>query len=499
MSRNDELIRDNANNLIILSEIRSGIIIKYNCHFSALLEYRAKILYMKRKYNLYNDITLELMKESALSAFVGHGRESQVKSFRGNFDENCKLLYNNLINGSWKDLLKYRKFVRVNSNGKIRNIDSPSLITRIYQHLFIKLVEPIYKSKDNYNGLNCKKGCGITSSNPNRSIIHKLKHIFYDRRNLTYYLVIDQRKCYDHISIKVFRRMLKNLVSDKWFIDFAVDVCFINGKLPIGTPTSPLVHHIIMLTFDHFVKEISPFSIRYADDNFLAFYTKEDANEAKWRIKNFWWYELSIRSNRRVSIRPFSHPCDFCGYVFHRNDNRSVTDHNKGYTTVRRRLASRALKCNTNESWSSYFGILRKADSYSLMTKIEKSMKLRDLTQKIRINRSLDADNIDIKNLIGATITIHDYEIRYHSTLSGGREPNWIKCLIGIPEIYNGLPTGKVLAREFHGNYQGIITFLLKCESEFGKDKMLPIEEVEIENQCGYIIKGSNNKLIYIN
>ena len=49
MSRNDELIRDNANNLIILSEIRSGIIIKYNCHLSALLEYRAEILYYEKK------------------------------------------------------------------------------------------------------------------------------------------------------------------------------------------------------------------------------------------------------------------------------------------------------------------------------------------------------------------------------------------------------------------------------------------------------------------
>lgn len=27
---------------------------------------------------------------------------------------------------------------------------------------------------------------------------------------------------------------------------------------------------------------------------------------------------------------------------------------------------------------------------------------------------------------------------------------------------------------------------------------MLPIEEVEIENQCGYIFKGSTNQLIYI-
>ena len=52
--------------------------------------------------------------------------------------------------------------------------------------------------------------------------------------------------------------------------------------------------------------------------------------------------------------------------------------------------------------------------------------------------------------------------------------------------------------REFHGNYQGIIRFLLAAERAFGKDAILPLEEVEIENQCGYIFKGSTNQLTYI-
>lgn len=237
------------------------------------------------------------------------------------------------------------------------------------------------------------------------------------------------------------------------------------------------------------------FSLRYADDNFLAFYTKEDANTAKWRIKNYWWYELKIRSKRHTCIiTDMDRPLDFCGYVFHRN-NKGVSEHNKGYVTIRKRVAKDAKKCITNESWSSYFGLLKHCDSYSLMSKIENIMKLRDLTSTIRIDKKMDADNIDVKNLEGIVFDIVNYEIRSNNK----NEPNWIKCLIGIPETNKeGIPTGRKLAREFHGNYQGIVNFISKCELTYGKDAILPITDVEIENRCGYVFKGSTNRLEYI-
>ena len=106
----------------------------------------------------------------------------------------------------------------------------------------------------------------------------------------------------------------------------------------------------------------------------------------------------------------------------------------------------------------------------------------------------MDAKNIDVKDLIGTKFTIYNYDIRYNSQ----KEPNWIKCLVGVNETIDGIPTGRVMAREFHGNYQNIIQFLLLCERQYGKDTMLPIEDVEIENQCGYIFKNSTNQIKYI-
>jgi hypothetical protein len=122
-------------------------------------------------------------------------------------------------------------------------------------------------------------------------------------------------------------------------------------------------------------------------------------------------------------------------------------------------------------------------------------MRLRDLTSTIRIDKKMDADNIDVKNLEGIVFDIVNYEIRSNNK----NEPNWIKCLIGIPETNKeGIPTGRKLAREFHGNYQGIVNFISKCELTYGKDAILPITDVEIENRCGYVFKGSTNRLEYI-
>ena len=459
------------------------------------LPFYAKLDIMANKIsNIKDKLNVNDMVKAANRAFIGHSKKREVRRFKRNLDENCDKLYKALMDGTWKNNLRYRQLIKENNNGKVRHIDSPTLITRIYQHLLLNLLEPSYYSRDNLNGLNCKPGCGISSNNPRKSVLRKIKHVYYDRLDLNYYLVIDQRKCYDHITEKVFRKSLKTLTDDKWLIDFSVDVCFVDHHLPIGTPTSPFVHHVVMLSFDHYVKSLAPFSIRYADDNFLAFHTREEAQAAKWRIKNYWWYNLCIRSKRfSCSIRPMSCPCDFCGYVFHRN-NRGVCEHDKGYVRIRRSTAKRAMRCDNDKSWASYFGILRHADSYSLCKTIETKMKLRELTRKIKIDRSMDAKNIDVKDLIGTKFTIYNYDIRYNSQ----KEPNWIKCLVGVNETIDDIPTGRVMAREFHGNYQNIIQFLLLCERQYDKDTMLPIEDVEIENQCGYIFKNSTNQIKYI-
>ena len=455
---------------------------------------------VKRTSNISINLSIGDVQAAAYRAFKEHGGKREVMRFMADFEANCGRLYEALKDGTWKRLICYTKMEKVGVNGKRRLIDRPSLEARVYQHLLLNMLEPVYFSKDPLVGLNCKKGCGQTAKEYRNSLVKRMKRLFYDRRDLHYALVIDQRECYAHITPGTFRKELKRLVDDPWLVDFATDVCMVDGKLPIGTPTSPMAHHIVMLGFDQWAVSLSPLVVRYADDCLLAFQTKEEAQAAKWRVKQFWWYTLGIRAKRhRTLVVPLDSPLDFCGYVHHRSlrslrTAKSKGHADKGYTTIRRNTADSARHCRRDESWASYFGQMAHADCYHLMRKIEEKMKLRQLTEKIRIDRKMDARHIDLKDLIGVTFTIYDYEVRYN----GQKEPNWMKCLIGVEETKDGQPTGKTLAYEFHGNYQGLIQFILACEAEYGKQALLPMEEMEVENQCGYIFKGSTNQMTYI-
>lgn len=251
---------------------------------------------MKRISDIYDNISVSDFKDAAIRSFEDHQGERAVIAFKKNLDENCYVLYQAFRDGSYIHLLHYRQMEKTNNNGKKRSIDSPDLVTRIYQYIFLNIIEPVYFSKDNLMGLNCKKGCGITSNVGYKSVLHRLKQIYYDHLDLNYVLVIDQRKCYNHITIPVFRKAMKRLTDDCKFIDFAISVSFVNGHLPVGTPTSPMVHHIVMLDFDIWAKDMCRFAIRYADNNLFAFATAEEAQMAKWRVKNYWWYKLNIRA-----------------------------------------------------------------------------------------------------------------------------------------------------------------------------------------------------------
>lgn len=439
-----------------------------------------------------------IITQAIHNASKGHKIKKEVREMLEDIDKSDETVLESLKDGSYKNKIAYRQLVKTSSKGKPRNIDSPSLFTRVLQHLFILLIRPIYDSVDNMNGLNCKEGCGITAKEKSKSIVSKLKSVYFDRRDLNYAVIIDQRKCYEHITKKLVRKSLKYLTRDKWLIDFGIDVSFCGDRFPIGTPTSPLLHHIVCLRFDHWCKSASSFSIRYADNCFLAVHTREEAQQLLWRVRNYWWYELGIRAKRKESrVVPLTEPLDFCGYIFHRISDKCCNSHNKGYVTVRRSIMNKALHCKKAESYASYFGILKHADAFNKLLYIERgNMKLSELTEKVKIKRKMDAPNIKMLELVDKTFTIYEYEIRLDSKTG---EPNYIKCVIGMDELDDeGNPTGRILAKEFHGNYSYLIEFIVYCENEFGKENLLPMNEMVIEQSCGYIFRGSTYQMKYI-
>lgn len=364
-----------------------------------------------------------------------------------------------------------------------------NFITRCYQHVVLLLLVPLYLRKDPNTGFNCKKGFGITAKDGKKSFMHKLKHYFYDRRDLFVYLVMDERKCYDHVTIKLFRRALKQLTHDKFVIDFAVNISFLNKKLPIGTPTSPFVHHIVHLSCDIYIKQqITKNAARYADDNFLAFHSMQEANQAKWKLQNYWWYVLGVRcKTSTIEIRSFDYPLKICGYVYRRLEP-DEHNHNKGICLLLNRTCQKITQCNNEKSLSSYFGMLIHADMHNYLinlSRIKNMIKLTELVEKSQLDYKWGAPPMEVDELIDNSIkfNIHHYEIRQK-----GDEDNYLRMYISLPAVsVNG--EIKHPARVVSGNYTYLMKYLRMVE---GTPELLPLVDVELERVGKLIIfKGS--------
>lgn len=460
-------------------------------------------------------ITEQDIRDAVYETFRGRQRTRPVMAFKADIEGNIQKMHTALNDGSFREMLHFYQKEIVNKNDKVRAIDAPLLSALIIEHVWLVILRPIYDRVNPGVARNCLPEHGITAKRREFSVLKEAKRLFYDLRHLRWLVDVDQRQCYQRVTVKAYRRGMKAMRTKimtmqdvpgqwhdynfwHWLTDFGEEVSFVKGHLPIGTPTSPYIHQIVMLCFDYWLCENYSWHIRYADNVFIATHTKQEAQQALWRVRQFWWYEQGIRAKRHTArVVPIDeNGVDICGYILHRFPDKTPAEHNKGVTLVRRSTLDSARQAHNDRSWASYFGILRHADAYRIMQQIEQQMKLTELTKKIRIDREMDAKNLPMQNVPALTsLTLYKYEIRQ----SKG-EDNWIKCLIGTPELNRetGEPTGKTLAYEFHGNYQGIIRWIRELERIYPNKEFLPIEDARIVNECGYIFEGSTNQLIYI-
>lgn len=430
----------------------------------------------------------DIIDHAVTTSIKGHMAKREVNRFLKDRKSNVVGVRETILDGSFVDGIRFKKLDKTNPDGKVRHIDSPDFYTRILEHAFINIIRPIYETLDNGVGLNCKPGCGITAKHRDKSVVKRLKHIFYDRRDLHYAVVLDQRKCYEHIREKVFRAELQWLIREygrrngievaslKAFVNFAVRVSFTpDHRLPIGTPSSPLVHHIVMLRFDRWVQGSFGPVVSYADDNVIFTHELADAHQAKWRTLNYWWYNLGLRAKKgTLRIIPIDRvPLDFCGYVFYRNvsefsknaykkhenayknhentykstipahswegSNNNIINpasRNKGYTLPRRRTiqrlerSARKMYPVNDRSLASRLSILAHSDCYQRIKNILSDMKFSDFTASTKLTKKgpYNVRCIKMAEIVGRPFTILHATKRYNK--SGAC--NWIALLVVV-------------------------------------------------------------------
>lgn len=434
----------------------------------------------------------DLIRRAIRKAAKGHSSKAEVRDMLADIDGYSIRVASAIESGSYLSMLSYREFDTTNSNGKRRHIEQPSLFTRVLQHLSIVLLRPLYDALDPRISYNCKEGYGISASNPSMSLSRFLKRNVYSRPDLRYALAIDQRHCYDHMTRKLYRRALKLLTRDAELIDFTVNVTFHGNSFPIGTPTSPFAHHVIMLAFDLWLGSVPGPKARYADDVIVFCHTKEEANAAKWRIANFWWYTYGLRAKRNPRIVDLDRePLSFCGLVI----RRTPGSHSLGYCRPRSNIRLRAMRCRSDASYAAYFGIFSHTDSFNFLKSMEYRMDFSELTSKIKIKRSFDAEPISLPELSRHVFNIYDFELRYDKE----GKANWVRLVVGIRETReDGTPTGNYLRYCIKTEADAIVQFIELARQEIDKgNARLPFDNVELENSCGYMFKGTTDRELY--
>lgn len=324
-------------------------------------------------------ITYEQVLTAVYRASANHTGKKSVKYFLAHCDAKTSRLWAALSDGTWDQYINYRYMHRADtrrsvhtqshggssqpSRSKARDIFAPSLATRIYQHLVVLLLEGCYAVEDPHISYNCKIGHGINSADPDTCVIAHVRELVGTSRHLHYAIHIDQRACYDHVTDKLLRSSLRPWVHDPSLMNFIIRVCTVDGHLPVGTPSSPFLHHVVMRHFDAWAAISFPFALRYADDLLVAVESKQDAASAIHRIANHWWYDLHIRAKATEANiinldATGTSPLSFCGYVYTRTDTGC-------YGRARRSTARRLLTTTSPRSYASRYGLTVRTNEHT--------------------------------------------------------------------------------------------------------------------------------------
>jgi len=157
---------------------------------------------------------------------------------------------------------KYRTFTIQKKNGGVRTIDAPDLFLKRIQRSLNVLLQIIFYPDINYYANGFLYGRGI--------IRNAFPHI-----NKRYVLNMDIANFFSSIEFRRIKTVLQlnpfNLKDEREEIGFIIaNICCLNGFLPQGAPTSPILSNLVTQNLDrklsNLSKQLKIRYSRYADD-----------------------------------------------------------------------------------------------------------------------------------------------------------------------------------------------------------------------------------------
>ena len=332
---------------------------------------------IKVKYD--DKLTLTNLYNAFYRAKKGKIDKKEIIKFEQNLESNLISIYDELLNLTYIPS-KYREFTIYEP--KERLIQALPIKDRVIHQWYVEeFLKPYMVPKFINDTYACIIGRGTHKS------YQKIKHYMRCMRKIygDYYIIkLDIKKYFFSIDRETLYNILEKNFKDKKFLKLTKAIIgdFNEKGIPIGNYTSQYFANIYLNELDHYIKfdlRIK-YYCRYMDDFVILVKNKETAKEVFRKIEKFLIETLKLELNKKSKYYSSKKGCDFCGYIIHEDyvllRKRNKNNLKRKVKTWCKLYSSKKLDITKfKQSYVSFLGYSRHADSYKFINNIQTQIK----------------------------------------------------------------------------------------------------------------------------
>jgi len=201
--------------------------------------------------------------------------------------------------------ISYRISKFKQSNGKIRKLEIPNEGLATVQKIISKYLTKVYTPT--LNKAFSKGRCYLDAVFSIMNGINQTNDSFPE--NPVFYRV-DIKDFFQNTTSDMFKKEMLIRRFDEELVDKLIKICFYNGRLPTGSPSSPVISSLASEHLDrrlvHGLCDKVLRLERYADDYFILFNNEDNFRESVPLINyimNDYGYAINKKKTRKINVR----------------------------------------------------------------------------------------------------------------------------------------------------------------------------------------------------
>ena len=303
----------------------------------------------------------------------GKKKKPDVQKFERYLEDNLFCLYKSLWNKTYEHG-KYQSFYV--QDPKRRHIHKAQVKDRVVHHLLYTFLYQIFDKTFIYDSYSCRLNKGT-----HRGVDRLEIFIRKASKNYTgpcFVLKCDIKKFFASIDHQILTDLLRKKIPDQntmWLLKQVINSFHSEqglGKgIPLGNLTSQIFANIYLDGLDQYVKHTLKvyYYLRYADDFLILSSDKNHLLQLINQLEYFLREKLRLKLHQnKVVIRSLNWGIDFLGYIVLPHYRLPRTKTKK---RIFRKLKEKVHAETLEQSFQSYLGYLKHANSYKLAQELK--------------------------------------------------------------------------------------------------------------------------------